>query len=109
MPKQKSNQFSTPCEFVVGKNERLREVTGGDRSHGQAYSSNVGAVKSLQWGASACQILLLRHAADGTFPQTFEPKQVPRCRHERAVKTKFFVNLPDNVEEIGENIEARIS
>jgi len=70
----------------VGKNERLREVTRADRSHWQAYSSIVGAVKSLQWDASGCQILLLRHAADGTFPQTFEPKQVPGCRHERGRK-----------------------
>jgi hypothetical protein len=62
VPRQK-RPISTGCELVVGKNERLREVTRVDRSYQQEYSSNVEAVKSLQWDASRSQILLLGQAA----------------------------------------------
>jgi hypothetical protein len=45
----------------------------------------------------------------GPFPKSLNPSRCQAVATKGAVKTKFFVNLPDNVEEIGENIEARIS
>src|SRR5438093_5504180 len=70
--------ISIAVKFVVRKNERLREVARQLIARiGRGYSSNVGAVKSLQWDASGGQILLLGHGAEGTFPETVQPKQVP--------------------------------
>jgi hypothetical protein len=74
-------------ELVVGKNERLREVTRVDRSYRQGYSSNVEAVKSLQWDASGSQILLLGQAADGTLSSP----PLARCFSWRPATASLFM------------------